>query len=122
MSIIRATCDLASKQWFVDVTAIDTRMGTIEIGFKDGDNPVVHFDNCKFGFSMTQGDRIVKAESWPLPGFCKVQTDQRVEEMSSIFYDPSTEYNIYFWAENAGQRIEMIYPWGTPGDLDYEVE
>lgn len=87
----------------------------IKIGFRNGEeNPVV-FDNLSFGFAVLDGETELLSGSYPPVNVTYKSSDQEYL-VADVVNDlvPEETYTVSVWANNAGQRFEDVVSFTTP--------
>lgn len=87
----------------------------IKIGFRNGEESPVLFDNLSFGFSVADGTNELLSGSYPPVNVTYKSSDQEYL-VADVVNDltPETDYTVSVWAENAGQRFEDTLTLTTP--------
>lgn len=113
MSEIRALDNLVDNIW--DIIEVDTapHYADLRIGFTKNE-PVVNFDNLKFGFELGQDNNILDSKQWPPHGVRYRRTDQVFIVNHRLKFQPDQTYQLHVWAENAGVYVERTHEFTTP--------
>jgi hypothetical protein len=124
-SAIRAICDLTQKRWRIlssmgDHSLIGSELEVagawFQICFRNNDKLPVTFDNIHYGYSIIYNGETVSTGEWPPEGLTLHDSDQDFEqEIRCEFLIPGEKYQIYCWAQNGADMIEVNYTLSVPG-------
>lgn len=93
----------------------DTQYQHLYLGFTDGGNAVVFFDNLSFGVSVLQGSSVIQEEVFPQNNFSLQSTDQEYvfdTKLHSVI--AGNEYTISVWVTNAGSSWQQEFNFIVP--------
>lgn len=81
------------------------------IGFTDGENSLVEFDNLSYGIKVSEGSEVVLDNKYPDEDETVIYTDQEWTKAVEVMLNPGTEYSVSVWAENGGVKndYEQIF-------------
>ena len=113
MSQIRVSVDFSTGQWsstilnlapnYADLTAV---LGESVSFFQ--------FQNFAFGYELRQGENIKQYGVFPPPGVRFVSSDQQDLWTERLALTPGESYELWVWAENAGNKTEHTIPLEAP--------
>lgn len=113
MSKILATDDFQTQNWTITIEELDSHYANLFIGFT-GESPVVEFQNLQFKYELKQNDEIKQQNSYPPSNVRYINSDQVYLVIERLELSPETTYELYLWAENAGQSFEKTFVFTTP--------
>lgn len=109
--------DISKKDWTLINDDVQHFFHIIlEIGFRDGKNTIVEFNDMAYGYSIVddQGNNIFE-QKYPEANMVFVSTDEDVLESRSIDYlFPDKNYTIDLWAENDGDFWQTSHTFSIP--------
>jgi hypothetical protein len=108
MSKIYAYDDLRDNHWDVIEENISSNYADLYIGFTK-DEPVVEFNNLRFGFTLQKDNIIIDSKEWPRQNIKYRRSDQEYLVVHRLMFQPDQTYDLYMWAENAGIRAEKTH-------------
>jgi hypothetical protein len=95
-----------TQSWAAD-DQVDAYSAEIKIGFRNGDQNPVIFDNLSFGFDFFSGEESLFSGSYPPVNVFYKSSDQEyvvAEVVNNL--TPEESYTLNVWVQNAGQRFE----------------
>ena len=113
MSKIIATDHFETSNWEVSFEDLAPTYADLFIGFTD-ESPVVEFKDLKFKYELKQDGNIKQYGVFPPAGVKYVRTDQPYIVAERLNLQTETEYELYLWAENAGETFEHTVTFTTP--------
>ena len=113
VSKIHATDDFVTGNWSLEFDELAPHYADLFVGFTE-DAPVVEFKDLKFGYELRQGDNIKKYGVFPPYGIKYIRSDQPYLVVERLFFRPETDYTLWLWCENNGQRFEQTFDFTTP--------
>jgi hypothetical protein len=113
MSKIFATDDFQTQNWTITIEDLQSNYTDLFIGFTD-ESPVVEFKNLQFKYELKHNNEIQQQGSYPPPNVKYLNSDQVYLVVERLNLTPETTYELYLWAENAGQSFEKTFEFTTP--------
>jgi hypothetical protein len=113
MSKIYAYDDLRDNHWDVIEENISSNYADLYIGFTK-DEPVVEFNNLRFGFTLQKDNIIIDSKEWPPHNIKYRRSDQQYLVVHRLVFQPDQTYDLYMWAENDGIRAEKTHTLTIP--------
>jgi hypothetical protein len=112
MSIVKATFDTINTTWSLSESSPNSNYIDLQINFISGAEITV-FNNLRFGYSILNGNAVIKHEIFPLAGTIEsVKSTPVINER--ILVQPDIEYTLDVWAEDAGTRTGSSFTFSTP--------
>lgn len=110
--------DVATKEFFLESES--KRPKQLYIGFLDNGNQEVEFNNLSFGFDILLSNEVVVSYSLPEEGATYNFSDQEfLEGFDLYFLKFGKDYNLRFWANNAGDQWGIDIPFSI--DFPYKT-
>lgn len=114
MSFVKALGNISSNTLaFTLSNEIHPEYIDVYLGFCDG-NKVTIFDELKFGYKIKLADAVIQEGSFPQENNKYISSDQEFMVCERVETEPSTEYELYVWAENGGVLFESSKLFTTP--------
>jgi len=104
-AIITATCNIANKNWTINVPIIEHGYNELHINFVS-ENEVTQFDNLKFGYRLTLNGNEISSEDFPHIGRKLESSDNSVLARPAIIVLADKVYTLDIWARNKGEIME----------------
>lgn len=112
---MKLIADIKTKTWLFEEEEVFPYSTEIKIGFRNGGDLPVIFDNLSFGYYLTSDNKIFSEKTKPEEETSYIYTDQECVEIFFIEkLMPKKEYMITVWAENSDQFWQESFTFSTP--------
>ena len=109
MNEIRLVKNLANGEWDTEINLVEYNYFNLYFGFTDN-HSITYFNNLSFGYEfITPTGNII--ETYPSENVIYDSSDETFLTIDTFYIEPSTNYTLNYWAENAGIK--------TTGQLNF---